>query len=192
MAPKKTVSKEKNVERTTSHRQVDHTFETSAEHAQPKVNQNQRVERTPLNHAIDNSLSVGGMQFRRSRGLLDGSTSKSLDIDRKLLNPELEYRWVNDENGRVDRTREMGYETVPEIDGPTGEKITTRRRVGTQKDGSPLMAHLMATPKQWKKEREDAQESQRQSLEVDLKRGTSDGNEKIEGKFYAGKNNRIE
>lgn len=140
--------------------------------------------RQPLNHATDNSLAIDGMEFRRSRGLLDGSTKKTLDIDPEILNPELSYYWCNDEKGLVDQRVELGYQTVPQLLSRTGEKISTRRRVGTQKDGSPLEAVLMATPKTWKKERQDAQENERLRIESGLADGEVDGKQ-LGKSFYS-------
>lgn len=141
-------------------------------------------DRTPLNHATDNSLSIDGMKFRKVRGLLDGTTKKTLDIPPDVLNPELSYYWCNDEKGLVDQRTELGYQVVPQLLSKTGEKIPTRRRVGTQKDGSELSAVLMATPKIWKKERQDAQEAQRKALESGLVAGATDGKENLGKAFY--------
>lgn len=156
----------------------------STEPATQKPKQKHTHERTPLNHATDNSLSIDGMTFRRTRGLLDGTSKKTLDIKPDLLNPELSYYWCNDEKGLVDQRVELGYQVVPQVLSKTGEQITTRRRVGTQKDGSPLFAVLMATPKQFKKERQDAQEAQRQSIERGLVAGKTDGKEDLGKGFY--------
>lgn len=139
-------------------------------------------ERQALNHATEN---IDGMDFRRSRGILDGTTKKTLDIDPTCLNPKLSYYWTNDEKGLVDQRIELGYQTVPQLLSRTGEKISTRRRVGTQKDGTPLFAVLMATPKTWKNERQTAQEKERKKLEGSLISGSSDGKEELGDKFYA-------
>lgn len=153
-----------------------------AAHAAPKKGQKKHThERTPLNHATE---TIDGMEFKRSRGILDGSSKKTLDIDPTVLNPELSYYWTNDEKGLVDQRIELGYQTVPQLLSRTGEKISTRRRVGTQKDGTPLYAVLMATPKTWKKERQDAQEAQRKKLEGALVSGSTDGKEELGDKFY--------
>lgn len=146
-----------------------------------KVVKKHTHERQALNHATE---SIDGMDFRRSRGILEGSTKKTLDIDAACLNPNLSYYWTNDEKGLVDQRIELGYQTVPQLLSRTGEKISTRRRVGTQKDGTPLFAVLMATPKNWKKERQDAQENERKKLEGALISGSSDGKEALGDKFY--------
>ena len=148
-------------------------------------------ERTALNHATDKAASIGGIEFRRARGPLDGTDKKTLDVPPHLLNDELSYRWVNEHNGLVDKRRELGYETVPEIVGASGEKITTRRRVGTNKDGSPQYAVLMATPKHWKQERDNAAEAERQRLEQSIQTGNSDGKASLGDDFYVKRNTKI-
>lgn len=162
----------------------DEQEDAAVQSAQKKGVKKHTHERQSLNHAVEGSAKIDGMEFRRSRGLLDGSSKKTLDIDPAVLNPELSYYWTNDEKGLVDQRIELGYQTVPQLLSRTGEKISTRRRVGTQKDGSPLEAVLMATPKTWKKERQDAQEHERKKLEGALIAGSSDGKEELGGKFY--------
>lgn len=195
MPPKKTVTVEqkplkKKPAKAFIHTQEDFdalepdTTQAVSEAAPKKGVKKHTHERQPLNHVTDNSFKMDGMEFRRSRGLLDGTTKKTLDIDPTCLNPELSYYWTNDEKGLVDQRVELGYQTVPQLLSRTGEKISTRRRVGTQKDGSPLFAVLMATPKSWKKERQNAQENERKRLESGIIAGSSDGKEDLGGNFY--------
>lgn len=192
MPPKKTVITEQKrsmkkpstpfVQAENNHDELDEAQDDiSVGDASKKTQKKHTHERTPLNHAVE---KIDGMEFRRSRGLLDGSSKKTLDIDPTVLNPELSYYWTNDEKGLVDQRIELGYQTVPQLLSRTGEKISTKRRVGTQKDGSPLFAVLMATPKIWKKERQDAQEVQRKKLEGALIAGNTDGKEDLGDKFY--------
>lgn len=192
MPPKKTTQKQP-AKAFVQEAGVAEKVETAtAEPAQQIAKQKHTHERTPLNHATDNSLSIDGMTFRRTRSLLDGSSKKTLDIKPDLLNPELSYYWCNDEKGLVDQRVELGYQVVPQLLSKTGEQITTRRRVGTSKDGSPLFAVLMATPKQFKKERQDAQEAHRQSIESGLVAGKTDGKEDLGKGFYTKSNTVID
>lgn len=149
------------------------------------------TERAPLNYGGHNTTQIGGMEFRRSRSPLDQTDKKTLDIPEHLLNPELDYRWVNDQNGLVDKRRELGYAVVPELKGKMGEQITTRRRVGTAKDGSPIFAQLMATPKEWRKERHKAAEVERKQRIQDIVAGKSDGKEQLGDEFYTKSNTKI-
>ncbi len=144
-----------------------------------------RAERTPLNHATDDGTeNIGGIEFKRGRGSLDHSDKRVLDIPKDLLNNKLYYHFVNDHNGLVESRRELGYETIPELIGARGEKISTRRRVGTNKDGSPLYAQLMAIPKKWKQERDDAATAQRKADNLAIATGQSDGKEALGKEFY--------
>jgi hypothetical protein len=142
------------------------------------------AERTPLNHATEHTETIGGMEFRRQRGALDQSDKRSLDIPERFLNTELNYRWVNDHNGLIESRRDMGYEVVPDLSGARGEKVTTRRRVGTNKDGSPLYAQLMATPKKWKAERDAAAATERKAQNLAIAAGQTDGREALGKDFY--------
>lgn len=128
--------------------------------------------RSPLNHALDNSISetIGGMQFSRDRRTMDYSSKMVLDIPKNLLNNELSYRWVNDSNGRVDKVRSNGYEIVDNL----GDAVTTRVRVGTNKDGSGLFAVLMATPKKWHEERKQSVDKEISNKERGLLSGKED------------------
>lgn len=124
------------------------------------------AQRGTMNHAKDpEEVTIGGMTFRSGRGTLDHANNKSLDIPENLLNPELSYRWVNDdEKGRLSKISGRDYQLVPE--GSIGKDIPTKRRVGTKKDGSPLYAHLMATPKKWLEDRRKAAEVSRRAKET--------------------------
>ena len=149
--------------------------------------------RTPLNHAKDTSTyeTAGGMQFRRSRTGLDHSSKMALDIPTKLLNDELKYRWVNDSSGRVEKLREIGYEVVDQKSLSKGEEISTRRRVGTNKDGSALFAQLMATPKKWHEERQSSAEDSRLKKERGIFTGQTDGSGDALDKSFYNKGSKI-
>lgn len=148
--------------------------------------------RTPLNQIKGDAAEIDGMKFHRSRGPLTHADKKTLDIPPDLLNPNLKYRWVNEVNGAIDKRREGGYEIVPTIKGKMGEDISTRRRVGTNKDGSPIMASLMATPKKWHEDAENAAENERKRLEQGLIKGETDGKEALNNsEFYTKPNNKI-
>lgn len=122
------------------------------------------AQRSPLNHRTAAAVEIGGIKFPERRGVLNYADNKTLDINKDLLNPDLSYRWVNDdEKGRVSKMTDRDYQPVPE--GSLGKDQPTRVRVGTQKNGSPLYAQLMATPKEWLKERRNAAEESRSARE---------------------------
>lgn len=137
--------------------------------------------RSPLNHATaSTSENIGGIEFKRSRSGFDHSSKMVLDINPKLLNNELEYRFVNDTNGRIDKLRETGYEVVDKL----GDGSSTRRRVGANKDGSDLFAQLMATPKKWYAERQSKADESRVQKERGMLSGKTDGKDALEPGFY--------
>lgn len=80
---------------------------------------------------------------RRRRKSVGGFVSK---LDAPLRQGETR-RWVNDDAGRIDELRELGYEFVSEKGIQTadpGSRIS--RLVGTKANGEPLHAYLMETP----------------------------------------------
>lgn len=138
--------------------------------------------RSPMNYATD-EVEVDGMKFtRRKRGILDMSGKKTVDIPEEVLNNNLQYRVVNDEPGRIEKMRQLGYEIVDSL----GEGVPTSWHVGTKKDGSDLKAYLMATPKKWKQERDKAAEQERSRLEHGQIKGELDaqGNPVSQTEFY--------
>lgn len=137
------------------------------------VNTRTRAEepRGVLNHKKDDTHKAhGGLSFKRpDRGSLDYSTNKKLDIPQKYLNNELHYHFVIDDGGRVENLREhKGYASVPNITTPEGDTILTRRRSGTNKDGTPQYQQLMATPKSFYAERKEKAEEERTFKEQGL------------------------
>ena len=116
----------------------------------------------------------------------------ALDIPKEYLNDELRYRWVNETSGRTEKLREIGYETVDQASFSKGEKISTRRRVGTNKDGSALYAILMATPKKWYDERQALAENDRTNKERGLITGKIDGSGEELGKEFYNKGSKIQ
>ncbi len=121
-----------------------------------EINVRKDEARPVLNHMKDDALEIDGMRFSRpERGVLDNSKSKRLDIPQKYLNiEELHYHWVTDDGGSVERLRDsLGYAEVPNIKTPNGKEILTRRRTGSNKDGSTQYQQLMATPISYRNER---------------------------------------
>jgi hypothetical protein len=130
--------------------------------------------RAPLDHNKAREREVGGMTFRRTREGFDSSSKMRLDIPKEVLNPELNYRFVNDDGSAVQRRTEMGYAIVDKASLANGS-IETTRRVGTKADGSPLNAVLMATPKDWYDERHQSAEKERLQKERGIFKQDSEG-----------------
>lgn len=159
----------------------------------PVVNNRQRDEgdaRAVANHMQEDTRTIDGMNFKRpDRAISDYSTAKKLDIPKEYLNNDLSYRWVTDSGGRVENFRErLGYQEVPTIKTSAGDEIKTRRRIGTAKDGSPLYAHLMATPKEWRNERRQKADQARKVKMQDIANKPSDDKGTLNENEYYMKN----
>src|SRR5690606_24772490 len=122
---------------------------------------------------------------------LDHSTKTTLDIPARFKNKELEYRWVHDQNGRIEKLRESGYEIVDPKTLSKDEEISVRRRVGSKKDGSDLHAVLMATPKKWYQDRHAQVEDERKSKENALMSRPQDDSGQLGKEFYIKKESNV-
>ena len=155
-------------------------------------------ERAPLHHlredvSPDSEMEIGGMRFRRTRTGLDHSYRKTVDIPEKCKNNELHYRVVTDDRGKLQNAKALGYEKVDNmVDPDTGEKIETRYRMGTKKDGSDLYGYLMATPKKWLQERRDTAEKERRAREEGMFMTPEDEQGRPLGDNFYNKGSRIE
>ena len=161
-----------------------------------EIKQRKDEDRSPLNHAKESTDSseyetIGGVRFRKKRSALDHSSKMELDIRKELLHPDLNYRWVNDFNGRVEKLREMDYEIVDQSSFK-GKEITSRRRVGTNKDGSSLYAQLMATPKIRYDDRKAKADADRNSKERGFISGKSDIAGEALGENFYNKGSKIQ
>lgn len=127
-----------------------------------------RETRAPMHHLKEDAdtLTINGQTFTRKRYGMDHSIRKTIDIPEKLKNNELHYRVVIDEKGKLERAKSLDYQIVDNLTDPdTGETVNTKFRMGTKKDGSSLYGYLMAVPKKWKSERDQAAEKERRTKE---------------------------
>lgn len=151
--------------------------------------------RTPLNHlkTTDNTEyeMVGGLKFRKNRDILDHSAAMRLDIPKNLLHPELNYHWINDVNGKVQSAEKMGYARVPPKHFEDSAIKSTEQRVGTDKNGQPIYAYLMACPKKDYEARHKLAEKNRREKEVGIAAGKTDGKEDLTDKNFYNKGSSI-
>lgn len=147
----------------------------------------------PMNHMKEDVENIGGMSFKRKRGGFDASNKKTLDIPENLKNTDLEYRWVNDVGGRVDKLKELGYQMVDSATLSKNENISVRRHVGISKEGTNIEAVLMATPKQWYKERQNQREQRRRKQEEGMFKNpkAAPGDDALDHNFYQKENSGI-
>lgn len=71
------------------------------------------------------------------------------------LDPNYEYRWVNDEPGRIDRFKLAGYETVEHdvtVGDATADTSSQVGKVVTRPVGSGFTGYLMRIPKEYYEE----------------------------------------
>lgn len=100
-----------------------------------------------------------------------------LSVPDALKNPELEYRWINDDaKGRLfEKTGgdTWDYVTSEEIalDGRnSGNGTRIERVVGTAENGEPLKAYLCCKPKSWYAEDEAARLASHNELMAQIRR----------------------
>ena len=140
-----------------------------------------------FNHALEKEreISIGGMDFRRGRAGMDHSNRLALDVPAELMHPDLDYFWTSDHKGLVEKRKDLGYAIVDRASFSKGGEFPTTKRVGTQKDGSALNAILMATPKDWRKDRQNAKEQERLEKEKRMfQRPVGDDGQQLGGDFY--------
>jgi hypothetical protein len=82
------------------------------------------------------------------------------EIEAKLEAEGLTPRWVNDEGNRIHRfTKQDDYDPVEGVDPVP---------VGTGDDGKPILAHLLAKPKDFVREDQDRADDRRKAVEEAL------------------------
>lgn len=88
---------------------------------------------------------------RRDNGSLDRLLNLRLAIPPEFKgDTEHEYRWINDENGRVHNlTVEDDWNICVRSDPEASDADKIRRQVGTKKNGEPLYAYLVRKRKDW-------------------------------------------
>lgn len=103
-------------------------------------------------------LRIAEMAKRRASIRQTDGPAFRLSIPEGAMDPKLEYRWVNDEKGRIQRlTQEDTWDfTTREELGLAGENsgqgTRLERVVGIGEDGQPLKAYLLCKPKEWAEE----------------------------------------
>ncbi len=120
---------------------------------QPSPDADPGTRAAPLELGIDEEPAHG----RRARKPLGGMTTK-LSFPDAMKNPNFEYRWMNDDKGRISSALDAGYDFVKSNGSiyQQGAMLGTselanciRNRVGTKESHEPLYAYLMAIPREW-------------------------------------------
>jgi len=120
-----------------------------------------RVQRTPVNGR--NVLTVAGKD------------------------PDKVYRFVNDIGDRVESFRQAGYEPVPAADVRIGDKrvgaASSEGSIAQASVGGGTKAVLMAIPKEWYDEDQEAKQAHVNELEQSMKQQALAQNELRQGKL---------
>lgn len=144
--------------------------------AEPKVDGRTRGAKAQKSRRTRRAFGV-----RRLKMEIDAAT-----LDR-LESEQMVPRWVNDENNgqRIRDAIEGGYEFVEsqgseevgseQVDADKKIKLT----VGTNKDGSPLYAFLMAIPKEFRDEDNAAKERQNKMVDDSIRAGRPNGTQSL-------------
>ena len=104
---------------------------------------------------------------RRRSGDFSGNYMR-LGVDESLKDPAYEYRWINDDRGRLEaRTEQDDWDFVddPKLlnDSDKNDKLDTRMRraVGVGQDGRPMYAYYCKKRKEWCEEDRRAKSDRR-------------------------------
>lgn len=99
-----------------------------------------------------------------------------------------QYRWVNDETGRIKRMESVEWEVVSE-DELNG--LSKDRHAGLTREGGPMNTVLMKKYKDWFTEDQDEKLRESREVEDALKRGSIATNDPEGGHDYAVQSNSI-
>lgn len=140
------------------------------------------------NSIASKEREIAGIKFRRTKDSYDQSLEKQLDIPKELLDNQLQYRWVNEEN--IDKYKNRFDYAIINESHFGKNKVSVKRRVGTNKDGSVKYVVLMATPKEWKHERDMARAEQDAITLAEAAKGRAKGGESLPGTELLSDRNR--
>lgn len=109
-----------------------------------------------MSNAPENKRANDEQGRRRRRSDDFSGNYRRLGVDERLKDPAYEYRWINDDRGRLEnKTRQDDWDIVddPAIlnDSDRNDKVDTRIRrvVGTGQGGEPLYAYFCRKRKDW-------------------------------------------
>ena len=116
----------------------------------------------------------------RSRRVPLGQPRMKLKVPEHLIPKNKKGYWFNDTPGRLEEAEEAGYGYVADPNAKVGEgaenerdrtSTKVRKRVGTTKDGAPVMAYLMVIDKDLAEEDKKAKEAERKEQVDVMRRG---------------------
>lgn len=141
---------------------------------------------------------------RRRRDDSAETLNRRLHIAERFRDPNYEYRWINDDGGRIqEKTKFDDWDIVTEADmdqayregaaKDMSDGTGIRRQVGKQ-DGRPVYAYLCRKPKEYHEEDQARKRADIDAMEETMRRGplpSSDGLRQSEGYVPAGHRNVI-
>lgn len=93
--------------------------------------------------------------------------------------------WFNDKPGRLQQALEAGYTFISdegsELEGREGARSEL---VGTKEDGTPMHAYLMAIPKEWYQEDQQAKQASVDETDAAIRRGNIRGADQRDSSSY--------
>lgn len=148
---------------------------------QPARNSFDAHDQSRFEDVTYDEIEIGGQRFKRDRASLTTEGKKTLDINPKLLNPDLHYHWARDE-ARAAQLKDKGYAEA------TRPELRPKRMNGKTADGKPIEAILMETPKIWYQERQALMQQQLSAQHKSIMQGKTDGKQALDSSdnFYMG------
>lgn len=135
---------------------------------------------------------------RNSESLSGHRRRMALDMS-KLDTENFEYRWANNEPGRVETlTQQDDWEIVTDRDGgikrdSTGTGTEVSIVAGTGDSGAPVRSVLIRKPKKYQDEDRRAKQRRIDEMEAGLREGNTPGNDGAKGsEFYSDAGIRIQ
>ena len=120
----------------------------------------------------------GSFGQRKMKMKLDSAT------EARLKSEGLRFRWVNDDEGRLDEAYQGDYDFLT-ADGTeqigieaTDKGRRMRKLVGKHKDGTPKYAYGMVIKEQYYQENQDKKEEVNKMVDEAIKGGTAPGTKK--------------
>jgi hypothetical protein len=133
----------------------------------------------------ENNRATEEQGRRRRRSSDYNGQYMRLGVDKSLLDPAYEYRWINDDRGRLEARYEEDWDFVSDekilSDSDRNEKTDTRIRriVGTASGGKPMYAYYCRKRKEYceedRREKHDARMAQREQMIRNQDTGASGG-----------------
>jgi len=121
---------------------------------------------------------------RRQRIPFSGNRRR-LHVPDEDKDPNFEYRWINDDPGRIEAAKKGGWETVSKGDTTVGDPdVTTGNTdlgsatslvVGKHESGAGKRAVLMRIPREWYDEDQAAKEEVNRATDEAITRGQAGG-----------------